>query len=182
MSNLILLISLILLNGCSHIPKTIRQAPLQDIQIQDTKKDFSEHQYKIVRWGGTVIDVVNNEESTDIQVLAFPLNYYGQPNLSKSAIGRFQFNSRNFLDPAMYTKSSEITVSGRLVDVKNQKIGKKALKLPVIESQQIYLWPKYQLRYSNNCDYPPYYSYYRYGVYGYRRSFYRPYGHGRYNY
>ena len=178
MFRLVLVTSVILLSSCSDIPKTIRQAPLQDIQIQDTEKDFSKHQYKTARWGGTLIDVKNNENETTLQVLAFPLNYKGRPNLSASALGRFLVKSNDFLDPAIYIKSSELTVSGRLAEENNLKVGQKVLKLPVIELQQIYLWPEYRLSY---CGYSPYYSSYRYGGYDYRRSHYQSYGYyGRY--
>ncbi len=51
MFSLVLITSMILLSSCSHIPETIRQAPLQDIQIQNTEKDFLKHQYKTARWG-----------------------------------------------------------------------------------------------------------------------------------
>jgi len=80
MSKLVLFISIILLNGCSHIPETIRRAPLQDIQIQDTKKGFSEYQYKTVRWGGTIIDVVNNpRKSSCSRFLAQTIDYTALP-------------------------------------------------------------------------------------------------------
>ena len=182
MFRLVLITTVILLNSCSHIPETIRQAPLQDIQIQDTEKDFSKHQYKTARWGGTLIDVKNDKAETTLQLLAFPLNYYGRPNLSVSTLGRFLVKSNDFLDPALYINSSELTVSGRLVDVNTRKAGQQVLKLPVIELQQIYLWPKYR---SSYCGYSPYYRSYRYGGYGYSRSHYRSYsyyGHGRHYY
>ena len=185
MFRLVLITSVILLSSCSHIPETIRKAPLQDIQIQDTEKDFSKHQYKTARWGGTLIDVKNDEAETTLQLLAFPLNYYGRPNLSASTLGRFLVRSNDFLDPALYVKSSELTVSGRLVDLNTRKVGQKVLSLPVIELQQIYLWPEYRPTYYCGDGYSPYYSSYHYGGYGYRRSHYRSYGyygHGRHYY
>ena len=183
MFRLVFIASMLLLNSCSHIPETIRQAPIQDIQIQDTKKDFSKHQHKTARWGGSLIDVKNDEHKTTLQVLAFPLNYEGRPNLRAATLGRFLVKSNKFLDPAIYTNNTELTVSGRLVDVDNRKVGQKTLKLPVIELQQIYLWPKYRSRY---CGYSPYYNSYRYGSHGYWWPHYRFYGHygyfGHYGY
>jgi len=170
MLQLIFIMLAVLLNSCSHIPQTIRQAPLQDIQIQDTKKDFSRHQYKTVRWGGTLIGVRNNEKETTLQILAFPLSYQGRPNLSAPALGRFLVKSNAFLDPVIYTKNSELTVSGHLIDENKLKVDQKVLKLPVIELQQIYLWPEYR---SSYCGYPLYYSPYQYdGHYGYGRYYY----------
>lgn len=172
----------ILLSGCSHIPETIRHAPSHDIHLQDTKNNFSKHQNQMVRWGGTLIDVVNKENETTLQILAFPLNYKGRPDLSAAAQGRFLVKTNEFLDPAVYTTGSELTVTGRLVDENNRKVGQKVLQLPVIELQQIYLWPEYR---QNYCGYSPYHGKYRYGGYGYRGFHYRPYGHyshGRYYY
>ncbi|MCK4842858.1 MAG: Slp family lipoprotein [Methylococcales bacterium] len=178
MLKLVLIISAILLNGCSHIPVSIRKAPPVDIQIQDIKKDFSKHKYQTARWGGILIDVENNSNETILQVLAYPLNFYGRPNLNSSALGRFLIRSNDFLDPAIYASNRELTTSGRLVEISNRKVGKKELKLPVIESQQLYLWPQYQ---RNDCDYPPY-GYYGYWGYSYGRPHFRFYGHSRHYY
>ena len=166
MFKLVFMSLVVFLIGCSNVPKTIRQAPLQDIQIQDTAKDFSKHQFKTVRWGGTLIDVKNTENETTFQVLAFPLYYTGRPNLNEPALGRFIVKSNVFLDPAIYINRSELTVSGRLTDEKNIKVDQKGLKLPVIELHQIYLWPKYR---SSDCGNSPYFSGYKYVGYGYRR-------------
>ena len=179
----------ILLSGCSHIPEVIRQAPLHDIQIQDVATgSFSVHQNKIARWGGKLLDVTNDEASSTLQLLAFPLNSYGKPNLNASPLGRFLVRSREFLDPARYTNDSELTISGRLVGVAARKVGQKTLKLAVIEPQKIYIWPEYQ---PMQYGYSPTYDLYRYdsclygrpysrsyGYYGYRHYF----GHERHYY
>ncbi len=125
-----------------------------------------------------LIDVKNDTSETTLQLLAFPLNYYGRPNLNSPPLGRFLVKSNDFLDPAIYINSSELTVSGRLIDVNTRKVGQKVLSLPVLELQQIYLWPKYR---SNYCDDSPYDNSYQYGGYGYRRSYYRSYGYYGYH-
>lgn len=169
MFKLVFLIQVILLIGaCSNIPETIRHAPEADIQLSDVQKDFSSYQDSRVRWGGTLLEVENTETATTLQILAYPLRYYGRPNISSVAQGRFIAQTTQFLDPKIYTKDAEITVTGKLTGQAERQIDTKTIKLPVIDSSQIYLWPKYRRRNDGYgyCDLPPDYWNYRYGGYG----------------
>lgn len=179
MFKLVFLIQVILLIGaCSNIPETIRYAPEADIRLSDVQKNFSAYQGGRVRWGGTLLEVENTETSTTLQILAYPLRYNGRPNISSIAQGRFIAQTTQFLDPEIYTKDTEITVTGKLTGQAERQIDAKTIKLPVVDSSQLYLWPKYRRRnygYQYGfgyCGFPPYYWNYRYGGYGYGGFYY----------
>lgn len=179
MIRLIFIIQMVLLvSACSHIPETIRNAPQPNVQLLDVQKDFMKYQDKMVRWGGAVIDVENKENETILQMMAYPLRDRGYPDLTEEAQGRFIVKANKFLDPAIYTKNSELSIFGQLVDERELLVGQKSLKLPAVELQQLYLWPKYrQRRYGGYCGYSAYYGRYRYDRYGYRRLYYKPRGY-----
>lgn len=160
------------LSACSHVPKGIRKAPTPNIQIADAVKNFSANRGHQVRWGGFIIDIENLENQSIVQIMAYPLNRYGKPNLKYEAQGRFKVKTEKFLDPAIYSNSKEaqVTILGLLSDETTLMVGQKKLKLPVVELQQIYLWPKYQSR-----IYPAYYDPYPFGSYRYFGSPYRCY-------
>ncbi|MGR9114452.1 MAG: Slp family lipoprotein [Gammaproteobacteria bacterium] len=158
------------LQGCSNLPVAIKNPPELDINYKDAIARLTKYQGMQVRWGGTIIDVENEETFTRIQILYYPLNGNGRPKLSQQTEGRFVLESPKFLDPAIYRKDSEITVAGRLKGEIIRKVGKKTLKLPVISAETLHLWPE---RYKDECRgyyYSPYYyGIYPYGFYGYYR-------------
>ncbi len=170
--------AILLVSACSSIPETIRNAPQADINLLQVQNDFLAHQSKTVRWGGTVIKVENMENESILHIMSYPLEYKGRPDLSAREEGRFIVKTKEFLDPAIYTKNSELSIFGSLVGESEHLIGQKKLKLPTIKLQELYLWPEYlRQSYYGYSGYSPYYGSYRYGGYRYRRSYYRSYGH-----
>ncbi len=167
-----LLILLVLgLQACSHLPETIQYPPRQDIGFAQVQANPDVYHDVQVRWGGTIINVTNQQQNTELQVLLYPLNYYGRPQISKTAEGRFLAVSQQFLDPAIYEKGTEITLMGRLQGKKAINVGKKQLEIPVVAIDNDHIWPveRPYSQYSGNYSFR---SGYRYGYgFGYR---YRP--------
>ena len=127
----ILIIVMLFLTACSNLSPAIKNAPKMDLQFEQVQQNFGYYQGSPVRWGGTVIEVENNNDSSRIQILSYPLNYYGRPQIKKKHQGRFVIQSKEFLDPAVYKKDAEITVAGTLYGQIKQTVGKKILKLPL---------------------------------------------------
>lgn len=168
---LFLFISILFLHACSNLPTTIQYPPKGNLQLQQVLRDNSDYQNSLVRWGGTIIDVENKADSTKMQVLYYPLNYYGRPIINKTANGRFITESKLFLDPAIFTKGTQITVSGTLQGFQKKQIGEKSITLPIVVMDSHYIWPEYQQNYYADYGYS-YHNYgYRYGRY-YPYSFY----------
>lgn len=78
----------------------------------------------------------------------------------------------------MYVKGREVTAAGVLKGDSEQQIGNKTLKLPLMASTVLHLWPEYDV---NRYYYGGYYPYYwGGGYYGYNPyywgwgGFYRP--------
>ena len=170
----LLLIFISLLSACSNLPPAIEDAPLYDISYSQATRNIAQYKAAPVRWGGVVIDVENEQNYSLVQVLYYPLKSYGRPQLDKANEGRFLIKSAEFLDPAVYTKDTEITVAGTLNGDVERKVGNKTLRLPLISSTVIYLWPVYV---PGN-----YYGYggYGYGGFGYGYPYYGYYGYPYY--
>lgn len=173
----ILLLSIFFLQACSNLPVNIKNAPSTDLQFHHVLSDSASFQNQPVRWGGTVIDVVNKAQETELQIMYYPLNYYGRPLLNKSPSGRFLSISKQFLDPALYTTNTEITIAGSIQGTVEKTIGEKIITMPIIAIDNYHIWPKFQQNYYRPYD-PPYFEYeYRYHYYPYSiyRSRYRYY-------
>ena len=157
-------LSCLVLAACSHLPANIEDPPAVDISYQQVIQNPQNYQNTLVRWGGTIIDVENQQTQSLIQVLVYPLNSYGRPYIDQAAVGRFIIKSSEFFDPAVYTKNSAITVAGIVHGDLEKAVGQKVLKLPVIIKQTLYIWPAYDPN-SRFYDYGGYYGFGGYGPY-----------------
>ena len=165
----LLSICILLLSACSNLPPAIENPPLYDISYSEATRNFAHYKDAPVRWGGVVIDVENEQNFSLVQLLYYPLNYYGRPQLDKPNEGRFLIKSPEFLDPAVYKKDTEITVAGMLKGDIERAVGNKSLRLPMISAKVIHLWP---------ANVPGnYYGYGGYGGFGYGYPYYGYYGY-----
>ena len=166
-----LLFVCIFFSACTGLPASVRDVPVAKVTYGEVSQNPNSYKDTSVRWGGVVIDVENEENFTLVQVLSYPLNYSGQPQLNKQSQGRFVIKSSEFLDPAVYAKDREITVAGTIEGDIERTIGKKHVRLPLLSSEGIYLWPVYQYPYAYGgpgYGYGAYYGYGPYYGYGYR--------------
>jgi len=157
---------LLFLTGCSGLPTIMQDSSYSNINLSTVKTNIPAYQNKAFRWGGTVINVSNEKDSSLIQLLFYPISRYGRPLIEKKTEGRFAISSPLFLDPAIYKEGTEITVTGILAGKIKQKIGKKTLTLPLLTVDNIHIWPP-RSQIDERSHIPPYYSfpYYRYNSY-----------------
>jgi outer membrane lipoprotein len=169
------------LTACSTLPPAIEDPPAVDISYSQASSDAARYRGAPVRWGGVIIEILNEQSFSRLQVMAYPLNSYGRPVRDKPPQGRFYVYSNEFLDPAVYAKDREITAAGLLNGDEELMIGKKPLRLPRLNVRTLHLWPEYDRSpyYYNRgfgpggfYPYPGYYGYYGYpyfwgGYYGY---------------
>lgn len=165
-------IALIFLNGCSGLPKAIKNEPYTDVGLNTVKADFASYMKMPLRWGGKIINVTNKEDLSQVQLLFYPLNGFGRPQITVETEGRFMMSANKFLDPAVYKEGVEVTVLGILTGKIKQQVGEKTLILPLLSIKHIHLWPN-RRQYDNDYylqspDYNPYYfprSHYRHDYY-----------------
>lgn len=157
MKRYLLLSCLLLMSACSGLPERVRNVPVSDVSYVQATQNLNSYKGTSVRWGGVIVDVENEEKFTVVQVLSYPQNSYGRPQLRNQSGGRFVIKSSEFLDPAVYAKDKEITVAGTIEGDIERTIGKKTIRMPLVSSIAVYLWPAYQS-----------YPYYEYGYGGYR--------------
>ena len=179
-----------LLSACSGLlPSAVRDVPVTDVSYRQASRDLNHYKDTSVRWGGVIIEVDNEENFTLVQVLSYPLDYFGEPKLNKPAEGRFVIKSTKFLDPAVYAKNREITVAGKLEGDIQRMIEKKTMLLPLLASSALYLWPPvyqndpygyghgygYGYRAMGGYGFNPYIGYGYYGSPSYWGGYYGPY-------
>lgn len=157
------------LGACTSLPKVMSDANVTDVTYTEASQNIDGYKDTLVRWGGIIIDVENEETFSFVQVLYYPLSYLGRPQRDKLNAGRFIIKSKEFLDPVVYAKDLEITVVGSLNGNIQRMVGKKAIQVPLIQAIAVHLWPKEKNSY---YGYGPYY-----GGYGPYFGIYNPYAH-----
>jgi outer membrane lipoprotein len=170
--NYLALIAALILTACSNLPPAIEEPPPYDLAYLQALSDINKFKNAPVRWGGKVVEVENQPTFSAIQILVYPLGSYGRPNIDENHQGRFVVKSPDFLDPAVYTKDTPITIAGTLIGDTERTIGNKTMRLPLVQAKNIHLW---QME-----DYGRYYG--GYGGFGYGYGGFYPYGGGFYGY
>jgi outer membrane lipoprotein len=94
-----------------------------------------------VQWGGIILSTTNLEDSTQIEVLAYPLDTAARPQYDSNPLGRFILERAGYLEAASYAEGRRITVVGTVTGTRIGQVGAADYNYPVISARQLYLWP-----------------------------------------
>jgi len=110
-----------------------------------------------VRWGGVIVNTENKDNSSQLMIVAFPLDDDGEPQVTDQSLGRFIAMDDEFLEPLVYSSDRMITVVGTVLRTETLDVGEFPYEYPVIQVEHSYLWPvPVEPDYR---DYPPYWWY-----------------------
>ena len=126
-----LLLFCFLLGACA-MPITIQDTRVVDISYSQAIQNLDSNKNVLVRWGGVIIDVENEEQFSMMQVKFYPLNYLGRPQLDKSSEGYFVIKGAEFPNPVVYTKNMEITVVGTIKGDIERTVDGEIIRVPLI--------------------------------------------------
>ena len=99
-----------------------------------------------VLWGGIILNISNLKDSTQIEMLAYPLDAAGRPLTDRSPLGRFILEQAGYLEPATYAEGRQLTVVGTVSGPRDGQAGESGHTQPLIAARQLYLWPPGQGR------------------------------------
>ena len=117
----------------SGAPKTSTPPLLTDTRVVNVSySEASSHKNDVVRWGGFIIDVQNEEDFSLIQIRSHPLDYKGHPRVHKPSEGDFVVKTSKSLDSGIYVKYSEVTVVGILDSDISLPVDGENISLPLI--------------------------------------------------
>jgi outer membrane lipoprotein len=137
-----ILMPVLLLGACaSQVPQGIREAPADMPSLEQVRAHASDYMERQVRWGGTIIETGNREDTTWLTVLGRPLSKGGEPRITDDSAGRFIAIVPEFLDPQVYAPKRQVTVTGSLLRTEVSKVGDYPYTYPVVQADAWYLWP-----------------------------------------
>jgi outer membrane lipoprotein len=135
-----LLTIIILLAGCASTPVFDVTQVDNSLIPKNVAAEPSAYLGKSVLWGGIILDTKNLSDSTQVEVLAYPLSRDQRPQSNNRPLGRFLINQEGFLDPAIYAQGQNLTVLGSVDNNQQGKVGESSYTYPVINAEQLQLW------------------------------------------
>jgi outer membrane lipoprotein len=141
----VLLIALGLVAGCTHV---VSRAVLKQVDTRITfdalLKDPNAYAGKTVLLGGVIVDTVNKQEGTLLEIYDTALDREGEPVHIDRSQGRFLALYDGFLDSEIYKKGRKVTIAGTVVGKRAQQVGEIQYRYPYLLVKEIHLWKREQ--------------------------------------
>jgi len=142
-----------LLAGCVSAPETIK-TPVAGPEVSEARANPGAHAGSRVRWGGTIAEVRNLEDRTQLAVVARPLTRRGQPLGDQPSSGRFLAEIDGFFDPEVYQRGRRVTVVGRFTGIQPAPIDEYTYEYPLVDAEEVHLWEELARPYISGFHHP----------------------------
>jgi len=129
-----------LLVGCASTPEFDTSQVDRSLTPQSVIAEPELSRGKVALWGGTILDTRNLKDTTQIEVLAYPLNASNKPMLDSKPLGRFIIKHSGYLEPTTYAPGRQLTVVGAISGSQSGKVGETSYSYPVVSDSQLHLW------------------------------------------
>jgi outer membrane lipoprotein len=141
-----LLLLLLLLSACATGPAFNTGGVDRSLIPRDVASRPQPATGKSVLWGGVILNTSNLKDSTQIEMLAYPLDASERPQTDATPLGRFILEQRGYLEPASYAEGRQLTVVGTVSGSRAGQVGESDYNYPVISARQLHLWPAVSAR------------------------------------
>jgi outer membrane lipoprotein len=141
----VLLVAL-LLNACASAPAFNAGGVDRSLTPRDVATSPQPATGKRVQWGGIILSTTHLKDSTQVEVLAYPLDTDARPQTDSNPLGRFILEQAGHLEPATYAEGRRITAVGAVTGTRAGQVGDSDYNYPVIRARQLHLWPPGQGR------------------------------------
>ncbi|MGS2720351.1 Slp family lipoprotein [Paraglaciecola aestuariivivens] len=140
-----MLMSLVLLMGCSTFPDKIKLPDnTQLVSYEEASANAEQVTGKMIRWGGAIAKIENKPDFTVFEMVYYPLNGYGRPISDDESMGRFRIKVKGFMDPMVYKVGRLMTFTGVLGELEKGMVGEHKYVFPSAQAKGYYLWKNVQ--------------------------------------
>jgi outer membrane lipoprotein len=143
-TSLIGLVAALLLSACASGPRISTEGINSTATPRLAAAEIESLRGGKVLWGGVIVNSTNLEEWTRLEVLAYPLDSSQRPRTSLEPTGRFLAIEQGYLETVDYRQGRLVTVKGNLRETQEGEIGDADYTYPIVETDQLYLWPEEQ--------------------------------------
>ncbi|MDF1615110.1 Slp family lipoprotein [Desulfurivibrio dismutans] len=138
---IVMLLVPILLAGCATGPRYDTHQVALDLLPATVSENPESYRDNKVLWGGLIVATHNLPDHTEIEMLSYPLNQAQRPLADRPTQGRFLLRQAGYLEELDYAPGRQVTVKGVLAAAKQGQVGEVTYTYPVVEAQDLYLWP-----------------------------------------
>lgn len=129
-----------LLLGCASVPEFDTSKVDRSLTPQSVIAEPEISSGKVALWGGTILETRNLKQTTQIEMLAYPLDASQRPMLEGKPLGRFIVNHSGYLEPTTYAQGRHLTVLGTVSGSQDGSVGETSYSYPLIDDSQLHLW------------------------------------------
>jgi len=170
----------LLLAACAPVlDKSLMRESVKGVSFRMLRERPEEYKGRLFVLGGVIIKTRLTAENSQIEALQVPVDSSGYFSDQGPAEGRYFAvlpQDEGLLDPEVYRQGRGVTLAGRFVGLRKERIDEMDYVYPVFQIVQIYLWPResaYSYPYPGYYYDPWYYPYpYFYGDFWWGYPFY----------
>ena len=154
---LALFLSVFLLACAPVISQKTKDEADVSLHFKEVAQNPDAYDGKIVLWGGEIIQILPQDDgSTLIEVLEWPLGWREKPKRTVSFQGKFLVVLKEPLDPSRYRSRVRITVAGEIrgsmQGEKIESVSDPTYRYPLLLSKEAHIWEHRSYRYSSVPD------------------------------
>jgi outer membrane lipoprotein len=137
-------------SGCAHVIKEdVLSQVNREISFCELLKDPGAYKGQLVLLGGVIVDAVNMEKGTRLEVYQTELDREGMPVRVDVSEGRFLALHRGFLEIEIFRKGRRVTIAGTVEGERVRKLGEIDYRYPYLVIEDMYLWKEDQARFQD---------------------------------
>lgn len=95
-----------------------------------------------VVWGGKIVAVENLADTTEVQLVAYPLARGQRPDTRAPSQGRFVLVLPGFVEPMDYPAGRWLSLRGRVAGSELRTIDRSEVVHPRVARADVHLWPR----------------------------------------
>ena len=137
---ILMLSTLLLISGCAT-PFDVGTAD-RGVTPREATENIARVRNRTVAWGGVLVNGKNLADSTQFEVVAYPLDRDTRPKANADPLGRFIVIHPGYLETNDYAPGRQISVVGTITETRSGKVGEAPIVYPVVTASRVYLWPK----------------------------------------
>lgn len=112
-----------------------------EVTASDIQQNSDAYRGAEVVWGGRIVAIENRTETTEVEVVAYPLDRDQQPMPEAPSQGRFMLVLPGFVEPLDYAAGRHLTVHGVLAGTRVGHVQERAYLYPMVRAMDVKVWP-----------------------------------------
>ncbi len=141
MKRILIAVATLLLAACATSPRFDTSGVATELNPQEAAR-LPDRAGTRVLWGGVIVQGINAQDASRIEVLGYPLDSNQRPDTDEPPLGRFIVQRQGYLEMADYAPGKLLTVVGGFTRVLDGQVGEAPYRFPVVAGERMYLWPR----------------------------------------